>query len=152
MIDCRSGASSALGCGTYLTTDLAMPSALQIRRSEYACFARTRAAASRQRTGLSSSLGDFLQDDLIDRQIRHRALESTVLRFELPQPLRLIDPQASVALTPAKVRLLRHPDLLGHLTNRLPLADQHIGLPKLMDDLLSRVSLLRHRPRLLSLF
>jgi len=57
--DWRSGGSSALGCGTYLTTDLAMPSALQIRRSEYACFERTRATASRQRTGLSSSLGDF---------------------------------------------------------------------------------------------
>jgi len=67
------------------------------------------------------------------------------------QPLRLIDPQAAVALAPAKVRLLRYPELLSHLTHRLPLADQHIRLPKLKDDLLGRISLLRHRPRLLSL-
>ena len=89
------------------------------------------------------------RDDLVDCQIRHRTLESGVLRFELPQPLRLIDPQAPVALAPAKAWLFRHPDLLDDLRDRLPLADRYIGLSKLIDDLLGRVSLLPHPPRLL---
>ena len=39
----------------------------------------------------------------------------------------------------------------SHPCGGLPLPDQHIGPPKLMDDLLGRISLLRHRPRRLSL-
>jgi len=136
MIDCRSAVSSARGSGTYRTTDRATPSALQTRRSECACFIRTRATASRQRAGLSSSRGDFLQDELVDRQSRHRALEPRVLRCELSQALRLIDPQAAMALTPAEVRLICYPKLPARLRDRLALRKQHLRLAQPVDDLL----------------
>jgi hypothetical protein len=126
-----------------------MPNARQIRRSEYRCFARTRATASRRRVGLSSSLGDLLQNDLVDRQLRHGLLQPGVLGFEVPQSLRLIDPQTAMALAPAEVRLVRHPDLLRRLRHRLALADQHIRFAQLVDDLFGRISLLRHLPGLL---
>jgi hypothetical protein len=126
-----------------------MPNARQIRRSEYRCFVRTRATASRRRTVLSSFPGDFFQDDLVDRQLRHGLLQPCVLGLQIPQALRLIHPQPAVALAPAEVRLLRYPDLLRRLRHRLALADQHIGLPKLVDDLFRRISLLRYLPGLL---
>jgi len=60
--------------------------------------------------GLVVPSATSLQDELVDRALRGRLLQSRVLRCKLPQPLRLIDPQAAVALAPAEVRLLRHPD------------------------------------------
>jgi len=52
-------------------------------------------------------------------------------------------------LAPPKLRLVRHPNLLRRLRHSLALADHHVGLTQLVDDLFRRVSLSRHLPGLL---
>jgi hypothetical protein len=84
--------------------------------------------------GSECSLGDFLEDDLIDRQLRHGLLQPRVLRLELPHPLGLVDPQTTVGRALPKIRLVRHPELLAGIATRLALADQHIDLTQLVND------------------
>ena len=49
---------------------------------------------------LEFSVGDFLQNQLVDREICHGTLEPRNLRPELLQPLRLIDLHSAVELSP----------------------------------------------------
>jgi glycosyltransferase involved in cell wall biosynthesis len=99
--------------------------------------------------GSEFSLGDFLQNDLVDRELRYRLLQPRVLRLELPHSLRLVNPKAAVALAPPKVRLVRHAELLAGLPDCLALTDQHIRLTQLVNDLLGRIPLYCHDPDLL---
>lgn len=82
------------------------------------------------------SLGNLLQDDLVNRQFRHRFLESGVLSLQLLHGLRLVDAQAAVALAPAKVRLVRDPQLLADLGDRVAVAAHDVGLAQLVNNLL----------------
>ncbi len=86
--------------------------------------------------GLEFSLGDFLQNDLVDRQVRHRLLEPSILRFELPHPLGMINLQPNAARASAIASIVRYSQLLAGLHQRLTLTDQHIGLAQFMNDLL----------------
>jgi len=81
MSDCRGADSSTRSSDTHLAAARTTPRALQTRRSRYAYFLRTITAAPGQRAGSISSLGDFLQDDIVDRELRDRFLRPRVLRF-----------------------------------------------------------------------
>src|SRR5580692_8355087 len=87
------------------------------------------------------SLCSLCQNELVQRQIRHRSTKPAVLGLKLFQPLHLIALQTAILVSPSIVRYFRHPyrsDSVRHLT---PLCHQHIDLSKLRNDLFSRMPL-----------
>ena len=63
---------------------------------------------------------DFLQDVLVERQIRYEPLESRILGLELPKLAQLRDTQA---------RVLILPDVKGRLGNSSPRQTSETGVP-----------------------
>src|SRR5262249_27635752 len=100
-------------------------------------YARCRRGDAR---GLVVSPGGLLQDQLVQRQIRHRTAKPIVLRLEILQPLDLIALQAAELLPPAVVSHLAHPDLADRFRYALTLRGQNINLPQLGDDLFRLVA------------
>ncbi len=63
------------------------------------------------------SLGDFLEDQFVNGEIRDGSLQPDVLRFQLFQPPGLIDFHPAVGLAPAIVGLVADADLLAGLAD-----------------------------------
>src|SRR5207244_11427529 len=83
----------------------------------------------------------LLQDQLVQRQVRHRTTKPSVLRLEILQALDLVALQAAELLAPAVIRHLAHPDRTDRLGHALALRGQNINLPQLGDDLFRLVTL-----------
>src|SRR5688572_1133743 len=94
--------------------------------------------------GLVFSRQSFLQDLLVQRQLRDRLLQTLVLALELFQALGLINLQASVLAPPFVVGLLRDPCATADLARSLPLREPHFGFTQEADDLLRRLPLPCH--------
>ena len=65
--------------------------------------------------GWSVSRGDLLEDRNIQCLLGDQLLEPGILKFYLFEALRLINPEPTIFLTPAIIRLLSHADLLARL-------------------------------------
>ena len=89
--------------------------------------------------GSEFSLGNLLEDDLVDGQFRHGLLKPGILCLEFLQAFRLINLQTTVALAPAVVRPVGYPDLLAGVGDAPTLPEQDIRLTQLVDDLLRGV-------------
>src|SRR5262249_29378173 len=100
-------------------------------------YARCRRGDAR---GLVVSPGCLLQDQLVQRQIRHRTAKPIVLRLEILQPLDLVALQAAELLPPPVVGHLAHPDRADRFRYALTLRGQNINLPQLGDDLFRLVA------------
>ena len=72
--------------------------------------------------GSEVSRGGFLQDQLLQREIRHRSSKTQVLGLEILQPLDLVALQAAVLLSPPVVRDLGHLDRAHRLRRPVCLA------------------------------
>ena len=80
--------------------------------------------------GSEVSRGGFLQDQLLQRQIRYSASQPRILGLEVLQPFDLVALQAAVLLTPPIIRDPRSPRSLARsLSDWSSLRDQHIDLP-----------------------
>src|SRR5262249_28586314 len=100
-------------------------------------YARCRRGDAR---GLVVSPGCLLQDQLVQRQIRHRTAKPIVLRLEILQPPDLVALQAAELLPPPVVGHLAHPDRADRFRYALTLRGQNINLPQLGDDLFRLVA------------
>jgi len=85
------------------------------------------------------------QDQLVQRQIRHRSTEPGVLGLQFLQPLHLVALQAAILIPPSIIGNFRHADRSDRVCHRPALCHQHINLPKLRNDLFSRMPLPCHR-------
>ena len=90
------------------------------------------------------SLDNLLQDQRIERKIRHRLPEPLVLLLEILQSPSLADLQPTVLTSPAVVTLLRDPQRLADLADLLPLRQSDLSLSQHPDNLFWRVSLPCH--------
>src|ERR1700730_16392298 len=89
------------------------PTTVQARRSETGSRERTCATHARFREGLSISPEGFLQDQLVERQLRHRPLEPAVLLLHFLEALGLVELQTAVLAPPAIIALVRCPRANG---------------------------------------
>jgi len=94
--------------------------------------------------GLEVSLGGFLQDQLVQRQIGDRASQLQVLALELLEASGLLDLQAAVFLALPIVRLLGDPQGPADFGHRLAARQADFGLTQLADDLFRGMSLPWH--------
>ena len=76
--------------------------------------------------GLVLSLSDFLQEQLVHRQVSDRSPESCILSFQRFQPLRLAHLHPAIGLAPALVGLRADTELFTHPTDVVALAQQHL--------------------------
>ena len=76
--------------------------------------------------GLVLYLSDFLQDQLVHRQVSDRSPESGILSFQRFQPLRLAHLHPAIGLAPALVGLRADTWLFTPPTDVLALAQQHL--------------------------
>jgi len=116
---------------------------------------RTRGGAR----GLEVSPCGFLQDQLVQRQVRDRPAKPRVLSLQFLQPLDLIALQPAVLVAPAIIcnfvqrvndppdrSLIRLTSYRPHrIRDRAALCHQHIHLPQLRDDLFRRMPFPCHR-------
>ena len=79
--------------------------------------------------GLEVSPCGFLQDQLIEGQIRHRLSQPVILLLKPLQFLQLIYAHSTILLAPAVIGLLRNLHLADHVNASLTLPDKHINLP-----------------------
>ena len=86
------------------------------------------------------SLSDFLQDQLVHRQVCDRSPESGILSFERFEPLRLAHLHPAIRFAPAVIGLFADTELFTHPTDVLALAQQYIRFPQLVDYLFGVVS------------
>src|SRR5204862_5726563 len=86
--------------------------------------------------------GCLPQDLIIQRLVRHQALEPRILLLQLLQLTGHLGIHAPVLRSPAIIRLLPDPQLLAHLGNLLPLPQQHVRLPEKTHNLFPTMSLL----------
>src|SRR6516165_6338409 len=94
--------------------------------------------------GLEVSPGSLLKYELVERQIRDRFAQSSILELKLLQPLYLFDLQSAEFLAPAIVGHLAHADLADRIRHALSLRCQNVNLPKLGNNLFSFVTLPCH--------
>jgi hypothetical protein len=71
--------------------------------------------------GLEVSLCGLSENELIQRQIRHRSTKSSVLGLKLLQPLHLVTLQAAVLIPPSIIRDFRHANRPHRVGNQLDL-------------------------------
>ncbi len=71
--------------------------------------------------GLDVSLRGFLQDHLIEREIRHGSLHPGILWLQFLEAFGLIDLQPTVLIAPAVLRLFGDAERLTRLGHRCPL-------------------------------
>src|SRR5665647_481634 len=69
--------------------------------------------------GLVFSPESFLQDQLVERQLRNRPLEPAVLLLHFPETLGLVELQTAVLAPPAIIALLRDAEAPTDRANRL---------------------------------
>src|SRR5690606_26190409 len=144
MMSAVNASSSGRLCGFLRWVERCWPRTLQAKRSETENFATKWATQRRRREGLRSSRGCVFQDQLLQRQIRHRLAQPVILFLEFLQPLHLIAFEATELLAPAVIRELRHADRANRFANRFSLRQQNIDLAQLRDDLFRLVLLLGH--------
>jgi len=87
---------------------LALSEIRGVPKSEGASARARRTLASGK--GLVFSLEGFLQDQLVERKLRHRLLQAVVLAFKIFEALGLIELQTAVGSPPTIVALLRDAD------------------------------------------
>lgn len=80
----------------------------------------------------------------IQRLIGDDPLQPRVLGLQLLQALHVLGLHPAELVAPPKVRLLGDLQLLDHLRQLHPLAEQPVGLPQLANDLLRRMPASRH--------
>ena len=95
------------------------------------------------------SLGRFLQDQLVQCQVRHCSLQAPVLALELLQAPCLAHLHPAVLPPPPVVRLLGDAELPAHQLHGFAAGQTDLCLPQCSDDLLRSVSLPSH-PHLLA--
>jgi hypothetical protein len=103
---------------------------------------RTRGGAK----GLEVSLCSLCQDQLVQRQVRHRTSKAGVLDLEFLEPLYLVALQATILIPPPIIRHFRQANRSDRVYDRPTLCDQNINLPQLRNNLFSRMPLLCPRP------
>jgi hypothetical protein len=86
------------------------------------------------------SLSDFLQDQLVHRQVCDRSPESGILSFQRFQPLRLAHLHPAIRFAPAVIGLLADTELFTHPADVLALAQQYIRFTQLVDYLFGVIS------------
>lgn len=91
-------------------------------------------------SGSEFSLGDFLENLIVDGEISHGSLESSIFSFEFLEAFGLVDPHPTVLLAPAVERLFGDAECLDHLGNGLTLSLQDFGFTQLADDGFAAVS------------
>jgi len=94
--------------------------------------------------GLEVSPRGFFQNLLVQRQVRHRFLQPSVLDLKLLQMLGLVGFHPAVLIPPAVERRLGNLQGLAYQRDVLPLRQQPIRIPKLTNNLLRSVSLTLH--------
>jgi len=95
--------------------------------------------------GLDVSLSGLCKDQLVQRQIRHCSSETIVLSLQLFESLHLIALQGTVLVSSSIVRDFRHAYRSDRVCDLPALCHQQINLPKLRNDLFSRMPLSCHR-------
>ena len=90
---------------------------------------------ARRRAGSVVSPCRFLQDELVEGEVRDGLPQPGILKLQLLQPLHLVQLQAAVLLPLPVIRHLRHPDLLDRFGSRNSLRNKDIYVPQLSDDL-----------------
>ena len=90
------------------------------------------------------SLDNLLQDQRIERKIRHRLPEPLVLLLEILQAPRVADLLAAILSAPAVVALLRYAQRPADAADLLSLRKPNFGLSQHPDNLFWRVSLPCH--------
>ena len=88
--------------------------------------------------GLVFSPESFLQDQLVERQLRPRPLEPAVFLLQFPEALGLVELQTAVLAPPAIITLLRDAKTSADGANRLALSETDLRFPQKTDDLLCR--------------
>ena len=144
MIAAVSGFSSAGGAGSLRWVERCWATTRQARRwqiSNASCHGRWPADAVK---GSVLSLDNLLQDQRIERKIRHRLPEPLVLLLEILQSPSLADLQPTVLASPAIVTLLRNPQRSADLPDLLSVREPNFGLTQYPDNLFRRVSLPCH--------
>ena len=95
--------------------------------------------------GSEVSLGRFLQDQLVQCQVRHCSLQAPVLALELLQAPCLAHLHPAVLPPPPVVRLLGDAELPAHQLHGFAAGQTDLCLPQCSDDLLRSVSLPSHQ-------
>ena len=106
-------------------------------RSERPYFSRMPRTAGRRRSGLNYvSRRDVLEPLLLQREVRYKAAQPSVLALQLLQALGLLDGDPAVLSTPALIALLADPGLLAGERQAFALRYQHLDLAQHHNDLL----------------
>src|SRR4029077_17033847 len=85
-----------------------------------------------------------LQEQLVQCQVRHRAAQPSVLRFQVFEALDLVALQPAELLAPAIICYLTDTDRADRLGRALALRRQDVNLPQLRDNLFWLVDLPWH--------
>ncbi len=85
--------------------------------------------------GLEVSLRGFLQNQLIQREISHGSLQTGILSFQILEPFRLIQFEASIFLAPARVRGVGDIPLPADVFDCLPLSEEYFRFAEFVNDL-----------------
>ena len=94
--------------------------------------------------GLEVSLRGFLQDQRIEREIRHGSLQPGILSLQFLEAFGLIDLEPTVLIAPAVIRLFGDADRSTRLSNRLSFAQRDLDFPQLGEDLFDGVTETSH--------
>ena len=124
------------------TTHIAVPehpARSPIRRPELLTY--THHTTSSALGGSEVSLGRFLQDQLVQCQVRHCSLQAPVLALELLQAPCLAHLHPAVLPPPPGVRLLGDAELPADQLHGFAAGQTDLCLPQCSDDLLRSVSL-----------
>ena len=95
--------------------------------------------------GLEVSPCGLAQNELVQRQIRHRPTQPLVLFLKLLQPSELRPLHPAIELAPSIKGLLCNADLAHRLGNRRALCLQNFNLPKFLYNLFGLLSFSSHR-------
>ena len=90
--------------------------------------------------GREGSLGGFLQNHLLEREVRDRALQPGMLPFACFQPLGWRDVEPTVLVAPSGVRVFGEPQCAAALSDGLSLAQRHLSFTQCGEDLFDGVT------------
>jgi len=106
---------------------------------------------ARRRAGLRSSAalafgtpGGLLQDQLVQRQVGDGLPKTLILSLEPLEFLQLVGSHSAILLAPSVTGLLGDAHLADRIHSLHSLADKHVNLPQLLNNLFRLVPLVRH--------
>ncbi len=85
------------------------------------------------------SLRGFLHNQLVQGQISYGPLQARILSFQILEPFRLIEFEASILLAPAIVRGVSDTPLAANILDRLPLGQEDFPFAELANDVFDGV-------------